>query len=99
MADATGQAAALCEVTGSNAARCCLSDGRHWIFCLYQKYAEGSLRSYEGSVRTIMEPKSGLGIQDLLEADVYKVVTLVYHWLYDDGDPFKDSLYSLHDIE
>ncbi|KAK0189808.1 hypothetical protein F5146DRAFT_1052640 [Armillaria mellea] len=96
MPEATSQAVALSEVTGSKVVRYCLSDGRTWIFSLYVKDEQGRRLSYEGDPFTIMEPRPD--VEDAFKKDIHTVAELLYHWVVSDVDPLNDPLYTLKDF-
>ncbi|SJL03466.1 uncharacterized protein ARMOST_06822 [Armillaria ostoyae] len=96
MPEATSQAVALSEVTGSKAVRYCLSDGRTWIFSLFVKDEQGRRISYEGDPFTIIEPR--LDAEDTFKKDIQTVAELLYHWVVSDVDPLNDPLYTLKDF-
>ncbi|KAF9029260.1 hypothetical protein BDZ89DRAFT_1014507 [Hymenopellis radicata] len=95
MPEAISQAAALSEVTGSNAVRFCLSDGRNWIFSLFTKDEQGRRVCYKGKIFNIIEPRPDA--EAILRHDVSQVVELVYHWLVASDDPLHDPLYTLRE--
>ncbi|KAK0238633.1 hypothetical protein EDD85DRAFT_935957 [Armillaria nabsnona] len=96
MPEATSQAVALSEVTGSKAVRYCLSGGRTWIFLLYVKDEQGRRVSYEGDPFTIIEPRPDA--EDAFKKDIQTVAELLYHWVVSDVDPLNDPLYTLKDF-
>ena len=63
----------------TNAVRFCLSDGRNWVFSLLTKDEQGNRVCYEGEIFTIIEPRQD--IRKAFQADIHKVVELLYHWL------------------
>ncbi|KAF8336918.1 uncharacterized protein EI90DRAFT_3044134 [Cantharellus anzutake] len=78
---ATSQAVALSEVTGTKTVRYCLSDGDAWMFLVYSRDDEGNRISYEGPVLTIDK------------RNLRSLVELLYHWLRADGDIKSDPLF------
>jgi len=92
--EATGQAVALCEVTGLPTVRYCMSDGSNWLFALFTKDANGNRVCYEShQVSITYTPRATA----LFRKDVHQVVELLYHWLVSEVDPLSDPLYSLCD--
>ncbi|PBK99156.1 hypothetical protein ARMGADRAFT_491963 [Armillaria gallica] len=96
MPEATSQAVALSEITGSKAVRYRLSDGRTWIFSLYVKDEQGRRVSYEGDPFTIIEPRPNA--EDAFKKDIHTIAELLYHWVVSDVDPLNDPLYTLNDF-
>lgn len=93
MPEATIQAAALCEVTGTKAVKFCLTDGREWIFSVFSNDDAGNRVCYQGNIFAILEPSPDN--EAAWKESVHRVVELVYHWLVEDKDPLIDPLYVL----